>query len=82
MRFVFVTEKISQKARRLRLLRQRGVLRVQAAFVEDGADPRYVAEELAAELAVTAGWLGLSGVEVMRRGDLASELRAAVQQHG
>ncbi|MDT4891113.1 MAG: uncharacterized protein QOE97_148 [Pseudonocardiales bacterium] len=62
--------------------RQAGVLRVQAAFVEDGADPYYVAEELAAELVLTAGWLGLSDVEVAPRGDLAAELDAAVKQHG
>jgi uncharacterized protein YcaQ len=62
--------------------RQAGVLRVQAAFVEDSADPYYVAEELAAELVLTAGWLGLSGVEVAPRGDLAAELDAAVKQHG
>ena len=62
--------------------RQAGVLRVQGAFVEDGADPHYVSEELAAELALTAQWLGLRRVEVMRRGDLAGELRAAVEKHG
>ena len=62
--------------------RQAGVLRVQGAFVEDGADPHYVSEELAAELALTAQWLGLSGVEVMRRGDLSAELRNAVKKHG
>jgi uncharacterized protein YcaQ len=61
--------------------RQRGVLRVQSAFLEDGRDPHYVAAELAAELALTAEWLELSGVEVMRRGDLATELRNAVKQH-
>jgi uncharacterized protein YcaQ len=60
--------------------RQRGRLLVQSAFVEDGADPHYVAAELAAELATTAAWLGLDGgVEVTRRGDLARELRDAVR---
>jgi uncharacterized protein YcaQ len=62
--------------------RQAGVLRVQGAFVEDGADPFHVAEELAAELVTTADWLGLAGVEVMRRGDLAGALRDAVRAHG
>ena len=57
--------------------RQAGVLRVQAAYLEDGHDPHYVAEELAAELAITAEWLGLDGVEVMPRGDLAPELAQA-----
>ncbi|HLY34304.1 MAG TPA: crosslink repair DNA glycosylase YcaQ family protein [Jatrophihabitantaceae bacterium] len=60
--------------------RQRGRLLVQSAYSEDGADPHYVAAELAAELATTAEWLGLhGGVEVMRRGDLAPALRDAVR---
>jgi uncharacterized protein YcaQ len=58
--------------------RQAGVLRVQSAWVELGQDLLHVAEELAAELAVAASWLGLQGVEVMPRGDLAKELTAAV----
>jgi uncharacterized protein YcaQ len=61
--------------------RQAGVLRVQGAYAEDGADPYYVAQELAAELVVTAEWLGLSGVEAVPRGDLASDLEAALKQH-
>ena len=59
--------------------RQRGVLRVQGAYLEDGHDPVYVAGELAQEAAVTAQWLGLDGVEVNRRGDLAGELARAVR---
>ncbi len=58
--------------------RQAGVLRVQSAFLEPGADPKNVARELAEELAITAGWLGLGGVEVMPRGDLAGELTDVV----
>jgi uncharacterized protein len=58
--------------------RQAGVLRVQGAYLEDGADPYYVATELAEELAVTAHWLGLSEVVVMPRGDLAPDLAKAV----
>ena len=58
--------------------RQNGVLRVQSAFLEDGHDPHHVAAELAAELAITAGWLGLTDVEVMPRGDLAPHLHKAV----
>jgi hypothetical protein len=58
--------------------RQAGVLRVQGAYLEDGADPHYVAAELADELAITARWLELDGVEVMRRGDLAGDLGKAV----
>jgi uncharacterized protein YcaQ len=58
--------------------RQAGVLRVQSAWIELGHDPHYVAEELAAELAVTASWLGLDDIEVKPRGDLAKELAAAI----
>jgi hypothetical protein len=58
--------------------RQAGVLRVQAAHLEDGHDPHQVAGELAEELATTASWLGLGGVVVMPRGDLAPDLAKAV----
>ncbi|WP_375478237.1 winged helix-turn-helix domain-containing protein [uncultured Jatrophihabitans sp.] len=61
--------------------RQAGVLRVQSAWLEAGGaghNADEVADELAAELATTAGWLGLAGVEVMPRGDLAPRLAAAV----
>jgi uncharacterized protein YcaQ len=60
--------------------RAAGVLRVQAAFAEDHVQDRaHVAEELAAELASMAGWLGLpGGVAVQPRGDLAAELGRAV----
>ncbi len=57
--------------------RQRGVLRVQGAYAEPGADRRQVAEELAEELGLVAGWLGLGDVEIMPRGDLAGELALA-----
>ncbi len=58
--------------------RQAGVLRVQSSFVEPGHDPGRVAGELAEELAITAKWLELDGVEVMPRGDLAAALGAAL----
>jgi uncharacterized protein YcaQ len=58
--------------------RQAGVLRVQAAFTEAGADQAVVAPELAAELCLAADWLGLDGVTVMPRGDLAAGLAAAL----
>ncbi|HET8583373.1 MAG TPA: crosslink repair DNA glycosylase YcaQ family protein [Jatrophihabitans sp.] len=60
--------------------RQAGVLRVQSAWLELGHDPSYVADELAQELAITARWLRLDGVEVMPRGDLAKELAAALDR--
>jgi uncharacterized protein len=56
--------------------RQAGVLRVQGAFAEEGVDRLHVARELAAELELCAGWLGLpNGVVVGDRGDLAPALR-------
>jgi uncharacterized protein YcaQ len=60
--------------------RQAGVLRVQSAWLEDGTDAVEVAGELAVQLWVTAAWLGLGGLEVMPRGDLAPKLTRAVAQ--
>jgi uncharacterized protein YcaQ len=59
--------------------RQAGVLRVQAAHAEPGADRAVVAPELAAELRLAAAWLDLDRVEVMPRGDLAADLAAALR---
>ena len=58
--------------------RQAGSLLVQSAFAEDHADRDHVASELAAELRLTAAWLGLDDVVVRRRGDLAPALQKAV----
>ncbi len=57
--------------------RPRGVLRVNAAWIEPGHDPYEVATELASELMIMAEWLGLHAVEVQARGDLAPALAAA-----
>ena len=54
-------------------------LRVQGAFAEPGVDLGVVAGELAEELRLVAGWLGLDAVIVARRGDLSGPLRAATQ---
>ena len=54
------------------------VLRVQAAWEQDGHVPSEVAAELADELRTMAGWLGLDRVEAANRGDLAPYLRAAL----
>jgi uncharacterized protein YcaQ len=58
--------------------RQAGVLRVQSAFAEPHADGAHVATELAEELRLLSDWLGLGGVSVARKGDLASPLRKAL----
>lgn len=57
-------------------------LRVVSAFAEPEAPRPKVADALAGELASMASWLGLGGVSVSGRGDLAAELRAAVQRLG
>jgi uncharacterized protein len=59
--------------------RRSATLLVQSAFGEAGIDERYVAGELAAELASMAQWLGLdAGISVAGRGDLAPALSRAV----
>ena len=55
--------------------RKAGVLLVQAAWGEDGIDVGRVSAELAAELTALATFLGLDGVEIVGRGDLAPALR-------
>ena len=55
--------------------RQAGVLRVKGAWAEPDA-PESTAAELAAELTLMAGWLGLDTVSVARHGDLAVDLAA------
>jgi hypothetical protein len=59
--------------------RARGALLVQGAFAEPEVDFGYVAGELADELRLVAGWLGLDEVIVARNGDLAPALAAASQ---
>jgi uncharacterized protein YcaQ len=58
--------------------RQGGALLVQGAFGEPGIDTSHVAAELAAELRLTAGWLGLDRITIVGRGDLSAELAAAI----
>jgi uncharacterized protein YcaQ len=54
--------------------RKLGVLRVPGAFAEPGGHTARVAAELAAELRLMAQWLGLDGVLVGERGELAAPL--------
>lgn len=58
--------------------RAASTLRVQAGHAEAGVDEGDVAEGLADELRLLAGWLELEQVEVVPRGDLAPALRATV----
>lgn len=59
--------------------RQGGRLLVRGAFAEACA-PAETADELAAELALMAGWLGLGDVVVNPRGDLAGPLAVALKK--
>jgi uncharacterized protein YcaQ len=58
--------------------RAAGVLRVQAAHIEAHADPLLASGALAGSLRQMARWLGLEGVEVVNRGDLATALARAL----
>jgi len=60
--------------------RAKGRLLVRGAFVEEGHDAGEVAESLAGELRLMAGWLGLERVVVGRRGGLSGRLRAALRR--
>jgi uncharacterized protein len=60
--------------------RERGVLLIRGAFLEPGQDGRRVAVEAAGELRRMQSWLGLDGIEVGDRGDLAAMLGRAVRQ--
>ncbi|MBJ7464106.1 MAG: YcaQ family DNA glycosylase [Mycolicibacterium sp.] len=64
---------------RVDLKRADGVLHVVGAFAEDGRDRAHVAAGMAAELRAMAGWLGLDDVAVGDRGDVVTELRAALR---
>ncbi|MCB0868840.1 MAG: winged helix DNA-binding domain-containing protein, partial [Solirubrobacterales bacterium] len=57
--------------------REGSALLVQAAWVEPDA-PAHTAGELAGELRLMAGWLGLKKVAVMPKGDLAADLKVAL----
>ncbi|HEY2088165.1 MAG TPA: crosslink repair DNA glycosylase YcaQ family protein [Mycobacterium sp.] len=59
--------------------RSADALQVAGAFVEDGRPASRVAEALAGELQAMAGWLGLAGVTVVKRGNLAGVLRARLR---
>lgn len=58
--------------------RKAGELLVLASYAEPWADRDEVAQGLAVELNEWASWLGLDGIRVAGKGDLATPLRAAV----
>jgi len=62
--------------------RKNGRLLVQSAWVDPAhagsAVPDVIAPELADELRLMAGWLGLDDITVAHKGDLAATLRRAV----
>ncbi|MCV6965858.1 YcaQ family DNA glycosylase [Mycobacterium intermedium] len=62
--------------------RDAGTLRVVGAFAEPDAPRNAVAAALAGELTTMASWLGLGGVTVSGRGDLAAPLRGAAKRAG
>jgi uncharacterized protein len=62
----------------LRADRTGGALVVQGAFAEGEGDQGAVAGELAEELRLVAGWLGLERVAVAPRGDLARALAGEI----
>ena len=64
----------------LKAERERGILRVKGAFLEEGHDSEYVASNLADELRLMAGWLGLKRVVVGQKGDLIPALRRALKR--
>ena len=59
--------------------RQKRVLRVPGAFLEDGCEEEEVACRLASELRLMADWLGLDRIVIGRRGKFTGALRAAVK---
>lgn len=60
--------------------RAAGLLRVHGAFAEHAVDHVAVGAELARELHTMAEWLGLSGVRVAERGDLARTLHTWLER--
>ena len=67
-----ITARVDLKAER-----KAGYLAVQSAHAEPWADDR-TADLLAAELHLMAKWLGLNGVKVASKGDMAGDLVRAV----
>ena len=63
----------------LKAERKQGRLQVLSAHEEPGADRNRVAEALADELSLLAGWVGLEDIAVIDRGTLAAPLKSALK---
>jgi hypothetical protein len=59
--------------------RKLGQLHVLSAHEEPGVDRPMVAEALSGELALLAKWLGLDGIYVAERGNLAAPVKLAIK---
>jgi len=59
--------------------RAAGVLNVVGAFAEPDQDQAHAARALADQLTTMASWLGLSAVDIGRRGNLVDALRGVAQ---
>jgi uncharacterized protein YcaQ len=59
--------------------RKNSLLLVNTAHSEDGIDQSEVSEALGQELEAFAGFLGLSGIRIKRKGNLAKALKKAVK---
>jgi len=62
--------------------RKAGVLQVPAVWIEDHADPKSVAPELAGALLELSQFVGVDQVKVGRKGNLADGLRKEMQRRG
>jgi uncharacterized protein YcaQ len=60
--------------------RQASVVRIGGAYVEPGADAPTVAAAVADEVDALRQWLGLDGIAIARRGNLATALRPALRE--
>jgi uncharacterized protein len=58
--------------------RENNLLRANQTHVETECDPAETSAAMAGQLKAMAGWLGLSGIEIGRKGNLSKDLRKAL----
>jgi uncharacterized protein YcaQ len=80
--YLFVMDESVAARVDLKADRKAGVLRVQSAWLEEGAPEGETAARLGEELSRMAGWLGLGEVGVGGEGDLAAVLAAVIRTRG